>query len=136
MITASQFVRYEGGTGRLILGLFPGYTQMALTGRIQDLITAAYLHPTVAAASPGTEQDVLASAYVYEQAYDEALLLAATRPTEIRMERLGTRKMDVAALIRLLEKWRDDAAGVLNGTTAAEAADLSSTTATVVIHPA
>lgn len=110
MLVPADFIRSTepGNRGRLSLSLFPGYTLETLGEFIQALLTVAYAEPRVIAQTVEEAQDRLVQAYVYASAYDEALLLAATRPTETSLDDLGTRKVDVKNLTAIITGWRKE----------------------------
>lgn len=111
MLTAADFIRSPtpGNRGSLSLALFPGYTDANLIDFLNALITVGYAEPKVIAAAGDTEKDRLVTAYVYASAYDEALMLAALRPTEIALDDLGTRKVDIKTLTGILSTRRKEA---------------------------
>lgn len=123
-LTAPDFIRSTepGYRGRLPLSLFPGYTLASLSAFLDALLLVAYAEPRVVAAPTEAEKNRLAEAYVYASAYDEALLIAALRPTEISLDDLGTRKVDIKTLTGILSGWRKEWLAAWNETPAEAAA--------------
>lgn len=109
MLVAADFIRSKtpGNRGRLSLALFPGYTEAELTDFLTTLIANGYAHPTVTAL-PVDERDARVEAYVYWQAYDEALSIAITSNSEVRLDNVGTKKRDAKALRETLAGWIAD----------------------------